>query len=627
MQKPRRLRSQRKAGRSHYQFKNWTWDECGKRQAAKTVRPLRDEYPDLINTCYFNRATGSETLYCIGLDLDAHRAGKHWKTKAGKLKWARIRRFLAEKHPEVFQYIFASVRSTSGNGLAVYFAISPLELVPSTKSAQKAARGLQGQLQQLFNRYELGADPAADGLKRDFCNWQNLEKTVYNNPLVLKAIQSDKTPVVTHLLGYLKPLKLSTYVRKSERSGLLYPDIRGERGLARLYRHLYDAWMDWEQDVYLSVAQIRELTGLSRTFVEKTLELPPTWLLTENCGRSEGWKLTVQLDPALTQRAFEVIEAGTSSVDVSKRLGKPEDVQDGSRNHWITHACLLLKHNGTPETQAVDLIAHHCEQIPGSSRSKNCKNARKICASIYENQTELFGIKPGCAPAWLLMAEQQIQHPPLRTVPNEPARRRESISPFKMPTTLQKGGYPPKDLVRKVSRDQCFIFAGHYYSLPREYINKEVAVFEWEGKLRVYDQDKRRHICTHTLAKHAKSKYQIHPDHVCPLSPIEVSYFDSLVSRLTSDGTYIGMLARKLIHRYQRLALRRLWLLQGLIRKYGAPVVDQAAQNSTSLPSLIKRVTYLSKGDHDASNLAGRNASQEIPQEASQPIITGAWAV
>lgn len=182
----RRPGSQRRAGRSHYQFKNWVWDHCGQRKSAVSVRPLRGEYADLVNTCYYNPSTRTETLYCLAFDLDAHRADGHWKDAAGALDWALISAWLETTHPEIFKFIFAAVRSTGGKGLALYIAVRPLELVPATKKAQLAAKTLQEKLVLLSNRNDLGADPSAAGLKRDFCNWKNPAKIVYGNESPLR---------------------------------------------------------------------------------------------------------------------------------------------------------------------------------------------------------------------------------------------------------------------------------------------------------------------------------------------------------------------------------------------------------------------------------------------------------
>ena len=140
---------QRGGGRSHYQFKSWVWDNNGKRTTALPVHSKFAASADLVNTCYLNRAKNTETLYAIGFDFDAHRANPAFLTKTGKIKWNKIKRLLLKEYPELYAHIFAVVKSTGGNGLALYLAISPLELVPSTLRAQLAAEARAMGFQQL----------------------------------------------------------------------------------------------------------------------------------------------------------------------------------------------------------------------------------------------------------------------------------------------------------------------------------------------------------------------------------------------------------------------------------------------------------------------------------------------
>ena len=622
MRKFRRLGSQPKAGRSHYQFKNWTWDEFGNRQAAVSVRPLRGEYADLVNTCYFNPTKGTNTLYCLALDLDAHRAKAEWKTKKGKLKWHKIKRLLSEKHPEILQYVFAAVTSTGGHGLALYLAIRPLELCDKTKKAQYAAKALLEKLLVLFNQYGFGADPSAIGLKRDFCNWLNPHKAVYSNHFVLKSVQSDKTPVVKNLLTYLKPFGLAEYVKKSERSGLLYPDLRAERKLVSLYTFLHEKFLDSEFSVSLSTAKLRELTSLSRPFIEKFLKNPPNWLMSKYQGRSEGWCLTIKLSKELTYRCQELLTNKTLCElgHFSKPLIRPEQVEDGNRNHWLTQASLLLKHSGISECQAVQIIQQHIASIPEYKESKNCKAFKGLVRNIYTRYPDLFAIKPGCAPKWLVIPNTNPVTPSTNPVmPNTnpvipklvegspPSKNQvipklvEGSPPSKDPnnhhtqlqTFLKKGGKPPAPALRKVSRDQCFAYKKNYYSLPKNYVGKQVFVFPWEGKLRIYDEQTKKYIYTHKIAIKGKGKYQTDPKHIENFGDLEQQYFSTLVKYFQRYGEAIASFAQRLVKRYQLLSLRRLWYLRVLIKGYGRIAIEQAAINSCNLGGLSQSLRQI----------------------------------
>lgn len=153
---------------------------------------------------------------------------------------------------------------------------------------------------------------------------------------------------------------------------------------------------------------------MSRPFVEKTLKNPPQWLRTRYFGRDEGWELTVNLAVELTQRASKLVEGGR--VELTTQLCKPESIEDGQRNHWITKACLLLKHNGTDELVALRLMKKHVKLIPGNESSSNCKNVSKIVKSIYGNFSDLVGIRPGCAPAWLLQGFDLVRKMTLASI-------------------------------------------------------------------------------------------------------------------------------------------------------------------------------------------------------------------
>ena len=112
--------------RSCYQYKNWIWKN-GKRE-AEDVRPLHPQDADLIKNSYWNLSTGTQTVYALTWDLDTDKADPKWLTKKGRLKWKKMRKILEKDHPEIMQYIFAELWSTSRKGIALAMAISPLEI-------------------------------------------------------------------------------------------------------------------------------------------------------------------------------------------------------------------------------------------------------------------------------------------------------------------------------------------------------------------------------------------------------------------------------------------------------------------------------------------------------------------
>ncbi len=483
------------------------------------------------------------------------------------MKWPLVRKWLSEKHPQIFQYLFAAVKSTSGKGLAIFFVVQPLELVAKTRKAQTAVSALLQKLLCLFNADQLGADPSAIGLKRDFCNWKNPDKLLYSNVLALRAIQSHRTPVVKELLRYLKPFGFAEYVKKSQREGLLYPDLRAERKLAKLYLHLYNAWIDSKDHCDLSVREIREMTGLSRPFVEKLLKAPPKWLRTQYISREEGWSLRIELETKLTQRSHHIC---TSIVGFESNLKKAIEVQDGERNYSLTKATLLLKHHGINQETALHLIKNYASQIPDAEKSTNCKNASKIVTSIYASYTHLLGIQPGCAPLWLVCNEStgtdeldksssDAKHTKEKTCTSG-----QKFFPLKKPmqTTLEKGGYPPVPIRRKVSQDQCIVFSGNFYSVPSDYVTQTVLACVWQNKLRIYNAINLRHIHTHDLANHHKGHYQFDARHFDENDCRRRKYLNTLLQSFRKDGNHIFHTAEKLVARHGFFAIRKLWLLR-----------------------------------------------------------------
>ena len=108
--------------RSCYQYKNWTWTADGQRGAPVVVKGIRAEVPDLINSAYWNPATCTQTVYALVWDLDADKTDPKWLTKKGALKWKKMRKVLANEHPDIMRYVFAEQRSTSGKGISLALA-------------------------------------------------------------------------------------------------------------------------------------------------------------------------------------------------------------------------------------------------------------------------------------------------------------------------------------------------------------------------------------------------------------------------------------------------------------------------------------------------------------------------
>jgi hypothetical protein len=407
--------------KSCYQFKNFSYDADGKRLGAYPIFPLKRHQADLINTAYFNPSKKTKTVYCLMWDLDSDRASSDWKREDGSLDWPKMADHLIENHLQLMDQVTMALRSTSGKGIHLVVAITPLEIVDSTESCQRLAQVVQAQVFNLLSHYEMGVDRGALGLERDFVNWHNKENIIDGSIEALKVVQSDKNrpPVLSMLSTYLNTVPMcSNYKHKKGDESLLYPDIRSEAKFALLYYALHTQYFDEDRTtVELTVKEIHQLTGLSYPTIKKVLSNGLHWLETEYLGHFEGWALTIKLDKNLTERAYSLLEAEKTlptlrnELNLTKPLEKPEEVTDGMRNEWITRVSLMLKHAGIEKSRALVILKHHVSRVDGAAWSRNCKNALRILDNIYFNKPELFNLRGGLNPTdiWLLEFKTKLQ--------------------------------------------------------------------------------------------------------------------------------------------------------------------------------------------------------------------------
>jgi hypothetical protein len=168
-----------------YCYKRWVIDKNGSRAPYKCKKSGN---PDLQST-YFVNQDKSEVLRFIRLDVDYDKSSHEFKTK-NVLSWELIQDKL-KQYPHVFEAIEYVTRSTSGTGFHILFGIAPLPLDERTNGAQISARQLQFQVIQILNEIGIGADPAALGLKQDFCTYIKKNNLVYHNEILTKRIEKE----------------------------------------------------------------------------------------------------------------------------------------------------------------------------------------------------------------------------------------------------------------------------------------------------------------------------------------------------------------------------------------------------------------------------------------------------
>ena len=386
-----------------YQFRYWHFDDQGGRIASSRAPKGRAAHvPDLVNTAYRN-ADGSKTIYGLAFDLDAHRADRIWLDGEGRLDWPRIMAMLTANHVVIAYQVSHAVRSTGGKGIALVIAITPLPIMSSTASNQRTAQNLQSRLIHFFNDLGLGADPGARGLERDFPNFQNPDRLLLENRLVLRRAEESRDPILTKLHAYLNQINL-----QQRRDSRIYPDARAETGLAKLVGWLlgaYDPGFELPvpgylsgQELWVSNKELRSVSGLSAPFLRGFLQSPPDWLEAEYMN-GEGWRLRIPLGSAvqmLLPRAEALLAAIPSAMPRKilfsvGTIKEPHLVGEDERNAWLTAMALTYKWHGFSQEEALAKILLRLQQVPGYEYSRNCRQVRSIARAIYQNLPETAG--------------------------------------------------------------------------------------------------------------------------------------------------------------------------------------------------------------------------------------------
>ena len=600
----RENRDSKKSARSFYVYRNWTW-ESGARE-ARIIRPKRPSEADLINSCYTNISTGTQTLYSIVWDLDAKRADPERLDAEGALKAGELLSFLQEKYPYIHQHIFACVKSTGGKGLALALAVTPFELVFDTRRAQYLAKLLQFSILTILQREGWGADAGALGLVRDFCNWRNPARLLYLNELALRQAQAEKNRARSIIGDILAELKPYNYVKKSFEDGYLY--IKSsivERKLAPLFLHLYAKLENGEEPhSCLKTSELRALTGLSKGTIEKKIKgIESPWLVVQYINKIEGYRVFLKeevfctrLGKKFLKRAQNLAEGCASkniqrsSFVFSDDLETPDEVLDGGRNSWITRATLLLKHSGIEEDRALGIIERHVSKIEGHESSRNCRKVERIVSHLYEHLPNLFSIRPNSAPAWLIEDAPIVRKEAPKMLGENGTREKNKV--------LYEGGTPGR--VSEVSfpspsspicKKAKVIFEGAVsykkclYSVPLEYRGKRLSILEDKGHIEIFHEGKFvfRHLYTPGLVK----KEFMAKEHVVPFAG---TFDEAFLRRFIRNEFFTENLkcfAENLLRRHERSAFRRFQWLKSLVKKYGVGLVSEHALNKNSFGSLV----------------------------------------
>ena len=422
------IKPKKEGGR--YIFKKWVKDKNGYRIPVNCKKSAN---PDLQST-YFVNPDKSEVLRLIRLDVDYNKSSDEFKTPDNKLDWQLIQERL-KFYPQILEAIEYVIKSTSGTGFHILFGIAPLPLDERTNGAQISARQLQYNLVQIFNEIGIGADPAALGLKQDFCTYNKKKNLVYHNEILTKRIEKEakkpnylkidgaevsnkKEPFISNLLKCAEKL-----VEELEINYRLYSDIRVEKSFSKLFLYLMGLYSPKQFDNKSFLNGEKKLIDLKLPYVsaysmvelkkEEIVKLMDINIRTANSyfkmdrfhslfhfeetidntikiGCRQSKNVLKQID-----RAQKVLAANTFQNRIM--------VQDGERNLAIVNWAIGYKWNGYSEIETLEKISLRVKLIPNFETSKSCKENQLKCTvhSIFSNRKELFGIGRIILPRWM----------------------------------------------------------------------------------------------------------------------------------------------------------------------------------------------------------------------------------
>ncbi|KAB8039126.1 hypothetical protein GCL60_09735 [Silvanigrella paludirubra] len=430
------LKPKKEGGR--YIFKKWVKVKNGNKIP---VNCKKSASPDLQST-YFVNPDKTEVLRYIRLDIDFNKSRDEFKSPDNKLDWHLIQERL-KQYPKLFEAIEYVIKSTSGTGFHILFGLAPLPLDERTNGAQISARQLQYNLIQIFNEIGIGADPAALGLKQDFCTYNKKKSLVYHNEILTKRVEKEakkpnylkidgaevsnkKEPFITNLLKHTENI-----VEELEINYRLYKDIRVEKSFSKLFLYLMGLYNPKQFDNKSFLIGEKKLIDLNLPYVsaysmielkkEEIVKLMDINIRTANIyfkmdrfhslfhfeetidntiriGCRQSKIVLKQID-----RAQKVLAANTSQNRIKLKIIEPFKVQDGERNLAIVNWAIGYKWNGYSEIQTLNKISLRVKLIPNFETSKSCKENQLKCTvhSIFSNRKELFGIGKIILPSWM----------------------------------------------------------------------------------------------------------------------------------------------------------------------------------------------------------------------------------
>jgi hypothetical protein len=184
----------------------------------------------------------------------------------------------------------------------------------------------------------------------------------------------------------------------------------------------------------------------------------------------------------------------------------------------------------------------------------------------------------------------------------------EKERPFLQPLPTTRFEYY-RVVERTVHFDGYIEVDSAYYSAPPRYAGRRVAVHVGRLWLRILDAKTQECIREHTVALHKGQRRTVEADRP-KQTPVKV---ERLAARVAGAGPGCAAFAQRLIEERGATALRALYGMLDLLRRYGATAVDQACAfaATSGIASLRFVRTYLA---HHATPTKLQNEHRIIPE-------------
>jgi hypothetical protein len=488
-------------------------------------------------------------LYLV-IDVDASKCHKKYRDPEGGVDFTRVQSLLKKTGGVFMESLTHVVRSQSGQGCHLFFAVSPMTIKgDNTEKCKCLFLHVQSALIRYLESKGVGADPCAVGLDRFWANFKDKDRLLYQNKEAANCIWKERPPILKEMSACLKP----------EKAFRIWNHNKTEGGLAALVMDVLDTVQLCRPGTYTRYYTVKELvkkTGLTRQTLSKLLKTPPAFLKGSYNKGDHEWSLTFIISNKVLDRVFflrgmdqqDIKEARRKKGVISRELPEPREVEDGSIHHFVFRAALAYKVKGIEENKACSLLKRVVCGIDGFESSWSCTHVPSIIRSLYGSRDHLFGVRRGdVLPSFLsptLERGASVYDTPLESIEIQGKNIFSKINVKKLVEGIAinssflgvgQSEPPPthpkllKKSLRKVSIDRFFKFQGGFYSAPPNFLCREVFVVPGEGSrsdvIHVFDAGG-GFLCSHSLC--ARGGYRFLKEHGGPLTAYERSLLLSL---------------------------------------------------------------------------------------------------